>query len=34
MLLGWWLMGDTMSVYRVAGTMLIVSGVVLIAKGG
>ena len=34
MFLGWWLMGDTMSLQRVVGTLLIAGGVVLIARGG
>lgn len=34
MLLGWWLMGDSLSLQRVAGTLLVVGGVVLIARGG
>jgi len=34
MLLGWWLMGDNLGVQRIAGTMLVVGGVVLIARGG
>ena len=34
MLLGWLAMGDTMSLARVAGTLLIAGGVVLIARGG
>jgi multidrug transporter EmrE-like cation transporter len=34
MLLGWWLMGDTMSAQRVFGTLLVAGGVLLIARGG
>jgi len=34
MLLGWWLMGDTLNVPRVVGTLLIATGVVLIAVRG
>jgi drug/metabolite transporter (DMT)-like permease len=34
MLLGWRLLGDAMSVQRVAGTLLISAGVVLVASGG
>lgn len=34
MLLGWWLMGDNLGLQRVAGTLLVVGGVVLIARGG
>lgn len=32
MLLGWWLHGDTLNTARVAGTLLIVAGVVLLAR--
>jgi multidrug transporter EmrE-like cation transporter len=34
MLLGWWLMGDSLNGPRVAGTLLIASGVALIAVRG
>jgi len=34
MLMGWLLLGDSLSLARVAGTLLIASGVVLIARGG
>jgi drug/metabolite transporter (DMT)-like permease len=34
MFLGWWLMGDSIGLQRVAGTVLIAVGVVLIARGG
>ena len=34
MLLGWLVIGDTMSVSRVAGTLMIAGGVVLIARSG
>lgn len=34
MLLGWWLLDDVMSVQRVAGTLLIATGVVVVARGG
>ncbi len=34
MLLGWWMLDDVMSVQRVAGTLLIAAGVVLVARGG
>jgi multidrug transporter EmrE-like cation transporter len=32
--LGWWLMGDTVGPTRLIGTMLVVTGVVLLARGG
>lgn len=34
MLLGWWLLDDVMGVQRVAGTLLIAVGVVVVARGG
>ena len=34
MVLGWWLMGDSIGLQRLAGTLLITAGVVLIARGG
>ena len=34
MLLGWAVMGDALNAQRIAGTLLIVSGVVLVARGG
>lgn len=34
MLLGWWLLGDTLNVQRISGTLLIAAGVVLVARGG
>jgi multidrug transporter EmrE-like cation transporter len=34
MLLGWLLMGDAINLQRVAGTLMIAGGVVLIARGG
>ncbi|MBA3588010.1 hypothetical protein [Methylibium sp.] len=34
MLLGWLVMGDALNVQRVAGTLLIAGGVVMIARGG
>ncbi len=34
MLMGWWLMGDAMSVQRVGGTLLIAAGIALVARGG
>lgn len=32
MLLGWWVHGDTLNLARVGGTLLIVGGVVLLAR--
>lgn len=32
MLLGWWIHGDTLNLARVGGTLLIVGGVVLLAR--
>ncbi len=32
MFLGWWVHGDTLSLYRVGGTLLIVLGVVVLAR--
>lgn len=34
MLYGWWFLGDDLSPARVAGTLLIATGVVLVARGG
>lgn len=34
MLMGWWLLGDAMSVQRVGGTLLIAAGIALVARGG
>lgn len=34
MVFGWWFLGDALSVERVVGTLLIVGGVVLVARGG
>lgn len=34
MLLSWWLLNDAMNLQRVAGTLLISAGVVLVARGG
>jgi len=34
MLLGWLALGDSMNLTRVAGTLMIAGGVVLIARGG
>jgi drug/metabolite transporter (DMT)-like permease len=34
MVLGWWLMGDNLGPQRIAGTLMIAAGVVLIARGG
>lgn len=34
MLFGWLFLGDALGVQRVAGTLLIASGVVLVARGG
>jgi multidrug transporter EmrE-like cation transporter len=34
MLMGWWVLGDAMSVQRVGGTLLIATGIALVARGG
>lgn len=34
MLMGWWFMNDALGVQRIAGTLLIAAGVVLVARGG
>jgi multidrug transporter EmrE-like cation transporter len=34
MLFGWWFLGDALGVQRIVGTLLIVAGVVLVARGG
>ena len=34
MLAGWWLFGDTIGAQRIAGTVLVAAGIVLIARGG
>ena len=33
MVLGWWLMGDSIGLQRAAGTLLITLGVILVARG-
>jgi drug/metabolite transporter (DMT)-like permease len=32
LILGWWLQGDSIGLMRVAGTLLIAAGVVLVAR--
>lgn len=34
MAFGWWFLGDALGVQRVVGTLLIATGVVLVARGG
>ena len=34
MVFGWWFMGDALGVQRVVGTLLIATGIVLVARGG
>lgn len=34
MVFGWWFLGDVLSTLRVVGTLLIVVGIVLVARGG
>jgi multidrug transporter EmrE-like cation transporter len=34
MLMGWWFMNDALGMQRIAGTLLITAGVVLVARGG
>jgi multidrug transporter EmrE-like cation transporter len=34
MLVGWWFLGDSLNAQRVVGTLLITTGIVLVARGG